>query len=114
VFVVSRPASRRVDALTAPRHEHRHPSIDEGRTSPHDGPTDTNFGARAERIPFNCQEFAAVDKNDLRPNDRTPVQCRERSQVGRRPRPGRLQSAKSQIDQARSTKQRDRKQTDDR
>ena len=89
MFVVSRPASRRVDALTAPRHEHRHPSIHEGPTSSHDGPTDTNLGARAERIPFNRQELTAVEKNDVRPNDRTPVQRRERTWVGRCPRTGR-------------------------
>ena len=97
-FVASRPASRRVDALTGPRHEHRHPSIHEGRTPSHDGLTDTNLSARAERVTFNRQELAAVDKNDIRPNDRTPVQRRERSQVGRRPRAGRLQSAKGERD----------------
>ena len=113
-FVASRPASRRVDALTAPRHEHRHPSIDKGRTPSRPDPTDTNLGARAERIAFNCHQLAAVGKNDLRPNDRPPVQRRERSQVGRCPRAGRLQSTKGQSDQARRTKQRDREQTDDR
>ena len=114
MFVASRSASRQVDALTGPRHEHRHPSIDEGRTPSRPDPTDTNLGARAERIAFNCQELAAVGKNDLRPNDRAPVQRRERSQVGRCPRAGRLQSTKGQSDQARRTKQRDREQTDDR